>query len=74
MHPSLTFKRARTQSHDSASQRAPPPCSIPTMIAMPAARYWLDRHQRVLSRTSSLERGWNGFRASLMNVAGRGGW
>ncbi len=40
------------------------------MIAMPAASYWLDRHQRVLSRTSSLERGWNGFRASLMNVAG----
>jgi AraC family transcriptional regulator len=43
---------------------------IATMDAREEANYWLDRPLEVLSRVSSLDRGWAGFQASLIRVAG----
>ncbi|MFZ0682728.1 MAG: hypothetical protein WAM84_07610, partial [Candidatus Cybelea sp.] len=43
---------------------------ISTMDAQINSSYWLDRPLEVLSRVSSRDRGWAGFQASLIRVAG----
>jgi AraC family transcriptional regulator len=43
---------------------------ISTMDAQISSSYWLDRPLEVLSRVSSRDRGWAGFQASLIRVAG----
>ncbi len=43
---------------------------ISTMDDRLEANYWLDRPLEVLSRRTSLERGWTRFQASLIHVAG----
>jgi AraC family transcriptional regulator len=43
---------------------------ISTMDAQISSSYWLDRPLEVLSRVSSRDRGWTGFQASLIRVAG----